>query len=68
LSQSDHCVIVEVSRASDHSFEWVFIVYPDVGHFGDLRDLGEFGDLRDQLDCRDASMHLSWHEDNGKSD
>jgi len=25
MSQSDHCVIVEVDRASSRSFEWVFI-------------------------------------------
>jgi len=44
MSRSDHCVVVEVDRASSRSFEWVFIVYPDVTVFGDL---GEFGDLGD---------------------
>jgi len=30
MSRSDHCVVVEVDRASSRSFEWVVIVYPDV--------------------------------------
>ena len=40
LSWSDHRVVVEVGRALDRSFKWVFIVYPDVTCFGDLGDLG----------------------------
>jgi len=62
LSWSDHHVVVEVKRASVRSFEWVFIVYPDVTVFGVL---GDIGDLGDRLDRRDTSVHLSWHEDNG---
>jgi len=34
LSRSDHHVIVEVDRALSRSFEWVFIVYPDVAVLG----------------------------------
>jgi len=68
MSQSDHRVMLEVGRASDRLFEWVFIMYPDIGHFGVLGVLREFGDLGDRLDCRDASVHLSRHKDNGKSD
>ena len=30
MSWSDHRVVVEVNRASSHSFEWAVIVYPDV--------------------------------------
>jgi len=43
VSWSDHRVVVEVGRASDCSFEWVFIMYPDVICFGDLGDLGDLG-------------------------
>ena len=33
MLQSDHHIIVEVSRALSRSFKWVFIVYLDVGSF-----------------------------------
>jgi len=33
MSWSDHRVVVKVVRASSCSFEWVFIVYPDVTCF-----------------------------------
>ena len=45
MSRSDHRVIVEVDRASSHSFKWVFIVYPDitVSGFSGISGVSEIG-------------------------
>ena len=61
MSWSDHRVVVEVVRASDCLFNWVFIVYPDIAVSGFLGDSGisEIGLIEEILVCTYRSSRKS---------